>query len=113
MADLHGAKVASFLVEGQELICLPQVFNLFLKHLVGGLHTVYTKLKRLDIAPIVCNVELVRILRGPSSPRSTVASSSTGRTLKLFTTTAPMPGTLFLIDGINLCLRILKMQCRA
>jgi len=35
-----------------------------LKHLVGGLHTVYTKLKRLDITPIVCNVEQVRVLRG-------------------------------------------------
>ena len=41
-----------------------QVFELFLKHLVGGLHTVYTKLKRLEITPIVCNVEQVRILRG-------------------------------------------------
>ncbi|XP_019376921.1 PREDICTED: dachshund homolog 2 isoform X2 [Gavialis gangeticus] len=64
MVDLHGVKVASFLVEGQELICLPQVFDLFLKHLVGGLHTVYTKLKRLDISPVVCTVEQVRILRG-------------------------------------------------
>ncbi|XP_007507491.2 dachshund homolog 2 isoform X7 [Monodelphis domestica] len=64
MVDLHGVKVASFLVEGQELICLPQVFDLFLKHLVGGLHTVYTKLKRLDITPVVCTVEQVRILRG-------------------------------------------------
>ncbi|KAG8144471.1 hypothetical protein E2320_012978 [Naja naja] len=64
MVDLHGVKVASFVVDGQELICLPQVFDLFLKHLVGGLHTVYTKLKRLDIAPVVCTVEQVRILRG-------------------------------------------------
>ncbi|XP_075428964.1 dachshund homolog 2 isoform X6 [Ascaphus truei] len=64
MVDLHGVKVASFLLQGQELICLPQVFELFLKHLVGGLHTVYTKLKRLDIAPVVCSVEQVRILRG-------------------------------------------------
>ncbi|KAJ8253395.1 hypothetical protein GJAV_G00212460 [Gymnothorax javanicus] len=39
-------------------------FDLFLKHLVGGLHTVYTKLKRLEITPVVCNVEQVRILRG-------------------------------------------------
>ena len=30
-----------------------------MKHLVGGLHTVYTKLKRLDVIPIVCNVEQV------------------------------------------------------
>ncbi len=64
MVELRGAKVASFTVEGQELICLPQAFDLFLKHLVGGLHTVYTKLKRLEISPVVCNVEQVRILRG-------------------------------------------------
>ncbi|PIO16029.1 hypothetical protein AB205_0138090 [Aquarana catesbeiana] len=57
MVDLRGAKVASFTVDGCELICLPQAFDLFLKHLVGGLHTVYTKLKRLEITPVVCNVE--------------------------------------------------------
>ncbi|KAL8561560.1 hypothetical protein ACOMHN_024796 [Nucella lapillus] len=56
--------VAAFMVENRELICLPQAFDLFLKDLVGGLHTVYTKLKRLDIQPVVCNVEQVRILRG-------------------------------------------------
>lgn len=43
---------------------LPQAFELFLKHLVGGLHTVYTKLKRLNVIPVVCNVEQVRTLRG-------------------------------------------------
>ncbi|KAJ8246859.1 hypothetical protein GJAV_G00256160 [Gymnothorax javanicus] len=64
MVEVHGVKVASFSMDGQELICLPQVFDLFLKHLVGGLHTVYTKLKRLDICPVVCTVEQVRILRG-------------------------------------------------
>ncbi|XP_037117714.1 dachshund homolog 2-like isoform X4 [Syngnathus acus] len=64
LVELHGVKVASFSVHGQELICLPQVFDLFLKHLVGGLHTVYTKLKRLDITPAVCTVEQVRVLRG-------------------------------------------------
>ncbi|KAJ4948206.1 hypothetical protein JOQ06_019743 [Pogonophryne albipinna] len=63
-SPVHGVKVASFGTDGQELICLPQVFDLFLKHLVGGLHTVYTKLKRLDIAPVVCTVEQVRVLRG-------------------------------------------------
>ena len=57
-------EVAAFMVEGRELICLPQAFELFLKDLVGGLHTVYTKLKRLDITPVVCNVEQVRVLRG-------------------------------------------------
>ncbi|CAM9601606.1 unnamed protein product [Lampetra planeri] len=64
LVELHGAKVASFTVHGQELICLPQAFDLFLKPLVGGLHTVYTKLKRLHIVPVVCNVEQVRVLRG-------------------------------------------------
>lgn len=64
LIEYRGAKVAAFIVDGRELICLPQAFELFLKHLVGGLHTVYTKLKRLDIAPVVCNVEQVRILRG-------------------------------------------------
>ncbi|XP_054916795.1 dachshund homolog 2-like [Poeciliopsis prolifica] len=64
LVEVHGVKVASFNVDGQELICLPQVFDLFLKHLVGGLHTVYTKLKRLDITPVVCTVEQVRVLRG-------------------------------------------------
>ncbi|XP_026166085.1 dachshund a isoform X2 [Mastacembelus armatus] len=64
MVEVHGVKVASFTVNGAELICLPQVFELFLKHLVGGLHTVYTKLKRLDVSPVVCTVEQVRVLRG-------------------------------------------------
>ncbi|XP_041656825.1 dachshund homolog 2-like [Cheilinus undulatus] len=64
MVEVHGVKVASFTVNSVELICLPQVFELFLKHLVGGLHTVYTKLKRLHIHPVVCTVEQVRVLRG-------------------------------------------------
>ncbi|AWO99727.1 putative dachshund -like 2-like [Scophthalmus maximus] len=64
MVEVRGVKVASFTVSGVELICLPQVFELFLKHLVGGLHTVYTKLKRLHISPVVCTVEQVRVLRG-------------------------------------------------
>ncbi|XP_029028838.1 dachshund a [Betta splendens] len=64
MVVVHGLEVASFSVNGAELICLPQVFELFLKHWVGGLHTVYTKLKRLHISPVVCTVEQVRVLRG-------------------------------------------------
>ncbi|XP_074532245.1 dachshund c isoform X3 [Halichoeres trimaculatus] len=64
LVEVKGAKLASFTVRDTELICLPQAFDVFLKHLVGGLHTVYTKLKRLDIAPVVCNVEQVRVLRG-------------------------------------------------
>ena len=60
--DYRANKIASFCVDGKELICLPQAFEVFLKNLVGGLHTVYTKLKRLDIIPVVCNVEQVSIL---------------------------------------------------
>ncbi|KAM4620426.1 dachshund homolog 1-like [Polymixia lowei] len=63
MVAVRGLEVASFTVNGEELICLPQVFELFLKQLVGGLHTVYTKLKRLRITPVVCSVEQVRVLR--------------------------------------------------
>lgn len=44
-----GQQVAAFLAANKTpteyLLCLPQAFELFLKHLVGGLHTVYTKLK--------------------------------------------------------------------
>ncbi|XP_071543120.1 dachshund homolog 1-like isoform X2 [Panulirus ornatus] len=64
IVDYRGAKVAAFVINGDTMLCLPQAFELFLKHLVGGLHTVYTKLKRLSIEPLVCNVDQVRILRG-------------------------------------------------
>ncbi|PIO53259.1 SKI/SNO/DAC family protein, partial [Teladorsagia circumcincta] len=43
------------------------VYELFLKNMVGGLHTVYTKLKRLEITPIICNVEQVRALRSKNA----------------------------------------------
>ncbi|GMS88586.1 hypothetical protein PENTCL1PPCAC_10761, partial [Pristionchus entomophagus] len=61
--EYKGEKVASFVISNVEMICLPQVYELFLKTMVGGLHTVYTKLKRLEICPLVCNVEQVRALR--------------------------------------------------
>ncbi|XP_065356983.1 uncharacterized protein dac isoform X2 [Calliphora vicina] len=64
LVEYRGQKVAAFIISSETMLCLPQAFELFLKHLVGGLHTVYTKLKRLDIVPLVCNVEQVRILRG-------------------------------------------------
>jgi len=64
IVDFKGEKIAAFIINGKTMLCLPQAFELFLKNLVGGLHTVYTKLKRLEITPIVCNVEQVRILRG-------------------------------------------------
>lgn len=64
VVDFHGEKIAAFTIHGKTMLCLPQAFELFLKNLVGGLHTVYTKCKRLDIHPIVCNVEQVRVLRG-------------------------------------------------
>ncbi|KRZ70309.1 Dachshund -like protein 1, partial [Trichinella papuae] len=63
LIEYRGQKVAAFRTDLGTLICLPQAYELFLKHLVGGLHTVYTKLKRLDVTPIVCNVEQVRALR--------------------------------------------------
>ncbi|CAJ0942555.1 unnamed protein product, partial [Mesorhabditis belari] len=56
-------KLACFEISGIDMICLPQAYEFFLKNLVGGLHTVYTKLKRLEITPLVCNVEQVRALR--------------------------------------------------
>jgi hypothetical protein len=59
LIEYRSQQIASFTVDGKELLCLPQAFEIFLKNLVGGLHTVYTKLKRLDIVPIVCNVEQV------------------------------------------------------
>lgn len=47
--EYRGARLAAFLSANRTpceyLLCLPQAFELFLKHLVGGLHTVYTKLK--------------------------------------------------------------------
>lgn len=61
--DFRDRKVAAFEVNGKEMICLPQVYELFLKTMVGGLHTVYTKLRRLEITPLICNVEQVRTLR--------------------------------------------------
>lgn len=48
LIDYRGARIAAFLAANRQseyLLCLPQAFELFLKHLVGGLHTVYTKLK--------------------------------------------------------------------
>ena len=64
IVDFKGEKIASFVINGKTMLCLPQIFELFFKNLVGGLHTIYTKLKRLEITPIVCNVEQVRVLRG-------------------------------------------------
>ena len=65
LSKLCGALLLNniFVLQGKTMLCLPQAFEMFLKHLVGGLHTVYTKLKRLEIMPLVCNVEQVRILR--------------------------------------------------
>jgi hypothetical protein len=64
LIDYRGQKVAAFIIQGDTMLCLPQVFELFLKHLVGGLHTIHSKLKRLDIVPMVCTVEQIRLLRG-------------------------------------------------
>lgn len=99
--EYRGARIAAFLTANKNpceyLLCLPQAFELFLKHLVGGLHTVYTKLKRLDIVPIVCNVEQVRILRGlgaiqPGVNRCKLLSTKDFDVLFKDCTTASRPG---------------------
>jgi len=64
IVEYRGEKIAAFMINGKTMLCLPQSFELFLKNLVGGLHTVYTKCKRLEIMPMICNVEQVRVLRG-------------------------------------------------
>ncbi|CAK8684208.1 unnamed protein product [Clavelina lepadiformis] len=97
MVELRGSKVASFTLNHHEYICLPQAFDLFLKHLVGGLHTVYTKLKRLNISPVVCNVEQVRILRGlgaiqPGVNRCKLITKDDFEILYQDCTTASRPG---------------------
>lgn len=97
MVELRGSKVASFQINNEQFICLPQAFDLFLKHLVGGLHTVYTKLKRLSIQPVVCNVEQVRILRGkgaiqPGVNRCKLITKKDFETLYQDCTTASRPG---------------------
>ena len=67
IVEYRGEKIAAFMINGKTMLCLPQAFELFLKNLVGGLHTVYTKCKRLEITPIVCNVEQVRVLRSDAA----------------------------------------------
>ena len=64
VVEYRGEKIAAFMINGKTMLCLPQAFELFLKNLVGGLHTVYTKCKRLEVMPMICNVEQVRVLRG-------------------------------------------------
>ena len=80
VVEFHGEKIAAFHIhvsstldrslsrsdlltrqfpQGKTMLCLPQAFELFLKNLVGGLHTVYTKCKRLELTPMICNVEQV------------------------------------------------------
>uniref|UniRef100_A0A914ZAF9 SKI/SNO/DAC domain-containing protein n=1 Tax=Panagrolaimus superbus TaxID=310955 RepID=A0A914ZAF9_9BILA len=61
--EYRGKQVTGFDIDEKQMVCLPQVYDLFLKQLVSGLHTVYTKLKRLNIHPVICNVDQVRALR--------------------------------------------------
>ncbi|WKY03090.1 hypothetical protein Q1695_016412 [Nippostrongylus brasiliensis] len=65
--NYRGHTVIGFDLRGTDMLCLPQVYELFLKNMVGGLHTVYTKLKRLEITPVICNVEQVRALRSKNA----------------------------------------------
>ncbi|XP_055386493.1 dachshund homolog 2-like isoform X2 [Condylostylus longicornis] len=64
LIEYRGKQLVSFTVGGEKMLCLPQAVDMFLKNYVGGPHTVYCKLKRLDIVPLVCNTEQIRILRG-------------------------------------------------
>lgn len=122
LVDYRGQKVAAFIIQGDTMLCLPQAFELFLKHLVGGLHTVYTKLKRLDIVPLVCNVEQVRILRGlgaiqPGVNRCKLLSCKDFDVLYRDCTTARYVTeytylqniVYFLIGGIKLCSSLLDL----
>ncbi|VDM19169.1 unnamed protein product [Wuchereria bancrofti] len=59
----RGEKIAGFELQGIRMICLPQAYEIFLKNVISGLHTVHTKLKRLQIRLVICNVEQVRALR--------------------------------------------------
>uniref|UniRef100_A0A1I7XK28 PPM-type phosphatase domain-containing protein n=1 Tax=Heterorhabditis bacteriophora TaxID=37862 RepID=A0A1I7XK28_HETBA len=74
------------------------VYDLFLKNMVGGLHTVYTKLKRLEITPIICNVEQVRALRSMSAIQpgvnrcKLIATSDFDRLYEDCTNTCTRPG---------------------
>lgn len=63
MVTLNGEEIAAFNVDGEDLLCFPQVYEYFLKDLVSGMHTVYTKLKRMNIQGRNCNVEQVRMMR--------------------------------------------------
>jgi len=63
MVNLNGEEIAAFSVDGEDLLCFPQVYEYFLKDLVSGMHTVYTKLKRMNIQGRNCNVEQVRMMR--------------------------------------------------
>lgn len=62
--DFNGKRIIGFQIGNRQMICLPQIYELFLKQHVGGLHTVYTKLKRLNIQPLICNVDQARFLAG-------------------------------------------------
>lgn len=63
MVNMNGIDIAAFSVDGEDLLCFPQVYEYFLKDLVSGMHTVYTKLKRMNIQGRNCNVEQVRMMR--------------------------------------------------
>lgn len=63
MVSMNGIDIAAFNVDGEDLLCFPQIYEYFLKDLVSGMHTVYTKLKRMNIHGRNCNVEQVRMMR--------------------------------------------------
>ena len=63
MVNMNGVDIAAFNIDGEDLLCFPQIYEYFLKDMVSGMHTVYTKLKRMNITGKNCNVEQVRMMR--------------------------------------------------
>ena len=112
IVDFHGEKIASFTIHGKTMLCLPQAFEFFLKNLVGGLHTVYTKCKRLGINPIVCNVEQVRVLRGlgsiqPGVNRCKLIADTDFDELMRDCNTSRSVGAIVLMSNISLSLSLI------
>ncbi|CAG6016816.1 unnamed protein product [Menidia menidia] len=126
LVEVKGAKLASFTVRDTELICLPQAFDVFLKHLVGGLHTVYTKLKRLDITPVVCNVEqggqicctaafleLVRFHSRPGRPPKRLQSVTEGGTHHMLSHTGLMHAGIMPPADLSALAKKIKLEAMA
>lgn len=67
IVEYRGQKVAAFIIQGETMLCLPQAFDLFLKNLVGGLHTGYLSISIFAIVskPGV-SVETIELIKAPN-----------------------------------------------